>query len=100
MRMYRLGEGENADGWPYLHAGHAYLADGTPLTEYGPDGQIVPSRHAFRRLDKICSGGQLRLSDRESGIAALARALDARQSSRADSAAAASDRSRGAAREI
>ena len=83
MRMYRLGEGENTEGWPFLHAGHAYLADGTPLTEYDRNGRIVPSRDAFERVDKICAGGRLRLADRENGITALARALDARDVVRA-----------------
>src|SRR4051812_24704113 len=77
MRMYRLGDGANAEGWPYLLAGHAYLADGTPITEVDPHGRIGPSRQAFQRVEKVCSGGQLRLSDRRSGIEALARALQA-----------------------
>jgi hypothetical protein len=55
---------------------HAYLADGTPLTEYDEDGRIVPASHVGNSLTKICSGGNLSLADRERGIAALARALD------------------------
>ena len=76
VRMYRLGEGANAEGWPFLHARHAYLADGTPLTEYDRQGRIVPSQEALGGIEKICSGGCLGLADRRRGIEALARALD------------------------
>jgi hypothetical protein len=30
MRMYRLGDDVNAEGWPFLLERHAYLADGMP----------------------------------------------------------------------
>jgi hypothetical protein len=31
MRMYRLGDDVNTEGWPFLYERHAYLADGTPI---------------------------------------------------------------------
>jgi hypothetical protein len=76
MRMYRLGDGAEANGWPFLFDGNAFLADGTPLTERDEDGRIVPATEALSRLEKDCSGGVLRLADRTTGIEALARALD------------------------
>ena len=81
--MYRLGDGAKADGWPFLNARHAYLADGTPLTEYDRNGKIVPSRWALQGLEKVCAGGQLCLADRRRGLEALARALDAGDVARA-----------------
>src|SRR5690349_18142881 len=75
MRMYRLGDRINADGWPFLFEGQAYLADGTPLTEYDDEGRIVPAHGALSTMEKVCSNGQLTLADRRSGIEALARAL-------------------------
>jgi hypothetical protein len=74
--MYRLGEGINAEGLPFLFEGHAYLGDGTPLTDIDDEGRIVPSREALGSEEKICSGGALCLANRRSGIEALARALD------------------------
>ncbi len=76
MRMYRLGDDVNAEGWPFLYERHAYLADGTPLTECDDYGRIVPTQRAMNTLGKICSGGQLTLADRQTGVEALARALD------------------------
>ncbi|HLG86258.1 MAG TPA: hypothetical protein VKZ79_03575 [Alphaproteobacteria bacterium] len=76
MRMYRVDEGANPEGWPFLQDGHAYLGDGTPLTDVDEDGRIVPSRQALVSDEKICSGGVLSLADRQSGVEALARALD------------------------
>lgn len=76
MRMYRLGDSVNREGWPFLQDRHAYLADGTPLTDFDEYGRIVPSRKALRSIEKICSGGALSLADRRSGVEALARALD------------------------
>lgn len=74
--MYCLGDGANAEGWPFLLARHAYLADGTPLTEYDRDGRIVASQEALGSVAKICSGGCLSLADRRDGLEALARALE------------------------
>jgi hypothetical protein len=74
--MYRLGQDAAGGEWPFLHARHAYLADGTPLTEFDENGRIVPGREVLNPLRKICSGGSLSLADRRSGIEALARALD------------------------
>jgi hypothetical protein len=74
--MYRLGDDVNAEGWPFLFERHAYLVDGTPLTECDDDGRIVPTREPLGALGKICSAGQLTLADRRNGIEALARALD------------------------
>jgi hypothetical protein len=83
MRMYRLSDGADANGWPFLLNGHAFLPDGTPLTECDEDGRVVPAATALRRVKKDCSGGALRLADRWSGINALARALDRGDSVRA-----------------
>ena len=74
--MYRLGDDVNAEGWPFLFERHAYLADGTPITECDEDGRVVPTREPMLALGKICSAGQLTLADRRNGIEALARALD------------------------
>jgi hypothetical protein len=76
MRIYRLSDGADAGGWPFLFEGHAFLADGTPLTECDENGRIVPAAPALGRVEKDCSGGNLRLADRWTGIEALARALD------------------------
>jgi hypothetical protein len=76
MRMYRLGEDTQQNRWPFLAARHAYLADGTPLTDTDERGRIVPARQTLDSVEKICSGGSLSLSDRQTGIEALARALD------------------------
>ncbi len=76
MRMYRLGEDTEHNRWPFLIARHAYLADGTPLTETDERGRIVPARYALTSVEKICSEGSLGLADRLTGIEALARALD------------------------
>src|SRR3954471_23428460 len=76
MRMYRLGDRINANGWPFLFEGQAYLADGTPLTEFDDDGRIVPAKRTIGAMEKICSDGRLTLADRTSGIEALARALN------------------------
>jgi hypothetical protein len=57
--MYRLGDSVNADGWPFLYKGHAFLADGTPLTECNENGQIVPAAVALNRIEKDCSSGNL-----------------------------------------
>jgi hypothetical protein len=81
--MYRIGDDVNAEGWPFLHERNAYLADGTPLTEYDEDGRIVPAWEPLGALGKICSAGQLTLADRRSGVEALARALDNRDAVRA-----------------
>jgi hypothetical protein len=59
-----------------LQAGHAYLPDGTPLTEYDEYGRIVPASAALSAIEKTCAGGHLSLADRQRGIEALARALD------------------------
>jgi hypothetical protein len=74
--MYRFGDDVNAEGWPFLFERHAYLADGTPLTEYDDDGRVVPTGEPLEALGKICSAGHLTLADRRSGIDALARAVD------------------------
>ncbi len=76
MRMYRLGDGAEANGWPFLCDGHAFLSDGTPLTECDEDGRIVPAATALSRVAKDCSRSSLRLADRRTGIEALARALN------------------------
>ncbi len=76
MRMYRLGEDTQQNRWPFLVARHAYLADGTPLTDTDECGRIVPAQQTVDSVQKICSGGNLSLSDRQTGIKALARALD------------------------
>ena len=81
--MYRLSDRINAEGWPFLFEGQAYLADGTPLTEFDSDGRIVPAQGTFGTTEKVCSDGQLTLADRKSGIEALARALDKEDSVRA-----------------
>ena len=76
MRLYRLGAGDTQGDWPFLADRHAYLADGTPLTEFDDNGRVVPAWRAFGSAEKICSGGELSLADRKSGLEALARALD------------------------
>jgi len=76
MRMYRLGDGVNTDGWPFLFEGHAYLADGTPLTESDRDGRVVPAQAALAMSKATCSGGLIKLAERSKGIEALARALN------------------------
>ncbi len=59
MRMYRLADGLNAEGWPFLSEGHAYLADGTPLTESDRHGRTVPAfstlviNKVMRRMQKL-----------------------------------------------
>jgi hypothetical protein len=74
--MYRVAEGPNVEGWPFLYGGRAYLADGTPLIESDEYGRLVATR-ASRTLVKVaCSGGLRSLAERREGIEALARALD------------------------
>ncbi len=53
MRLYRLGENTEDNKWPFLVARHAYLADGTPLTETDERDRIVPARHALSSVEKI-----------------------------------------------
>jgi hypothetical protein len=81
--MYRLGENTGTGRWPYIANGHAFLADGTPLTERGETGRIVPAMPALERLRNDCSDGRLRLADRQAGMEALARALDRKDMVRA-----------------
>ncbi len=76
MQLYRLAEGENQEGWPFLRAGHAFLADGTPLTESDDSGRIVPARQTPDLTKATCSGGQTGLHDHQRGIESLARALN------------------------
>ncbi len=76
MPTYRLGEGANAQGWPYLRGGHAYLADGMPLTEADPYGRVKPAQATLAKSKATCAGGLIGLPDRQNGIEALARALD------------------------
>jgi hypothetical protein len=83
MRLYRLAEGANAEGYPYLLDGHAYLADGTPLTERDRLGRVVPAWGTLSLSKATSSGGILGLAERRRGLEALARALDARDFVRA-----------------
>ncbi len=76
MRMYRLGEGVNADGLPFLFEGHAYLADGTPLTECDQYGRVVPALDTLFFAKATCAGGALNLLERLRAIVALAQALE------------------------
>jgi hypothetical protein len=76
MRTYRLGEGINGEGLPFLLARHAYLADGTPLTECDTEGRIVPARAMIDTSKATCSGGLLGIAERHRGVEALARALN------------------------
>ncbi len=68
MPTYRLGEGANAQGWPYLRGGHAYLADGMPLTEADPYGRVKPAQATLAKSKATCSGGLIGLADRQNGI--------------------------------
>jgi hypothetical protein len=76
MQTYRLGDGVNEEGLPFLLARHAYLADGTPLTECDSDGRIVPARAMLDTAKATCSGGRVRIAERQHGVEALARALN------------------------
>jgi hypothetical protein len=83
MRIYRLAEGVNVDGLPFLFEGNAYLADGTPLTETDRFGRIVPALATLATTKSTCAGSLWGLAERGAGIEALARALNARDSVRA-----------------
>ncbi len=83
MRMYRIAEGLNTDGLPFFFEGNAYLADGTPLTEYDPSGRIVPALATMVAKKATCSGGLMVLAERQRGIEAPARALEAQDFVRA-----------------
>jgi hypothetical protein len=74
--MYRLGDGVSSSGWPFIHGRHAYLADGTPLTEDDENGRIVPAERILKSARPICAGGYQTLADRWGGVDALAKALD------------------------
>jgi hypothetical protein len=76
MRTYSLGESDKFGQWPFLLGQHAFLADGTPLTECGEERRIIPARNIGNFTVKSCGGGSLSLSDQKRGIEALARALN------------------------
>ena len=83
MLTYRLGDGVNTDGLPFISEGHAYLADGARLTEHDGFGRIVPAWSTWTVSKATCSGGMMRLSNCRTGVEALARALEANDLARA-----------------
>jgi hypothetical protein len=83
MPIYRLAQGMNPDGLPFLFEGNAYLADGTPLTKSDRQGRVTPAEETFAINKTTCSGGVIGLAERRAGIEALARALDKRDAVRA-----------------
>jgi hypothetical protein len=76
MLTYRLAEGTNPDGLPFISEGHAYLADGTPITEVDYFGRVVPAWQSLAVSKATCSGGVKPLSSCRNGTEALARALE------------------------
>jgi hypothetical protein len=44
LRTYQVAQAPNAEGWPFLYNGQAYLADGTPLTECDEYRRVVASK--------------------------------------------------------